>query len=27
MAERSGMSYEALIGEILSSTLARLDAP
>jgi D-alanine-D-alanine ligase len=25
MAELSGMSYEALIGEILSSTLARLD--
>ena len=27
MAELSGMSYEALIGEILGSTLARLDAP
>jgi len=26
MAELSGMSYEALIGEILSSALARLDA-
>ena len=27
MAELSGMSYGALIGEILGSTLARLDAP